>query len=44
MDLVIKDLCGNVNICLVKFDVNEYDVIILVCVGFICLGMEDCIM
>lgn len=36
-------MCGNVNICLVKLDVGEYDVIILVFVGFICFEMEFCI-
>lgn len=43
LDLVIKELCGNVGICLSKFDVGEYDVIILVVVGLKCFEFESCI-
>lgn len=41
--LIVKLLRGNVGMCLSKLDNGEYDVIILVLVGLICLGMFECI-
>lgn len=43
LDFDLFDLCGNVGMCLVKFDVGDYDVILLVCVGLEWLGLGGCI-
>lgn len=41
LDLELLDLCGNVNIWLVKFDNGGYDVIVLVVVGLEWLGLGE---
>lgn len=40
-DFMIWSLCGNVLMCVEKFDSGEYDVIVFVKVGLMWLGLES---